>query len=56
MKIWNLGSRIVNNYLIESEKGYILIDTGYAGGYEQFRKNLTQTGVSLKEINYLFVI
>ena len=55
MKIWNLGSRIVNNYLIESEKGYILIDTGYAGGYEQFKKNLAQTGVSLKEIKYLFL-
>ena len=26
--VLNLGTRVVNNYLISSDKGYILIDTG----------------------------
>ena len=29
MKIYSLGNRIVNNYLIPCDEGYILIDTGY---------------------------
>ena len=38
--ICNLGSRIVNNYLIPSKAGYILIDTGYADGFPHFMKML----------------
>ncbi len=38
--ICNLGSRIVNNYLSSSKAGYILIDTGYAGGFLHFMKML----------------
>ena len=33
---YNLGTRVVNNYLISSEAGRILIDTGYAGGFPHF--------------------
>ena len=40
VKILNLGTRIVNNYLISSEAGWILIDTGYAGGFPHFSKML----------------
>lgn len=40
MTILNLGNRVVNNYLISSETGYILIDTGYAGGFPRFMKKL----------------
>ena len=40
MTILNLGNRVVNNYLISSELGYILIDTGYAGGFSRFMKKL----------------
>ena len=36
MKICSLGNRIVNNYLIPCDEGYILIDTGY--GCEQHAK------------------
>lgn len=31
--IRNLGNRIVNNYLIRIDNGYILIDTGYKSSY-----------------------
>ena len=36
-QIFNLGSRVVNNYLISTEVGYILIDTGYEGGRHPLR-------------------
>lgn len=38
MTIINLGTRVVNNYLISSEDGFILIDTGYAGGFPRLIK------------------
>ncbi len=31
--ILNLGNRAVNNYLVAFDEGYILIDTGYEGGF-----------------------
>ena len=39
MMIYDLGSRIVNNYLIPYDAGYVLIDTGYEGGFRRFMKN-----------------
>ena len=27
MKFFNLGNRVVNNYLISTEVGYVLVDT-----------------------------
>lgn len=55
MKIINLGTRVVNNYLIASEAGYILIDTGYAGGFSRFMKALKRNGVRPEEIRYVFL-
>ena len=45
MTIINLGTRVVNNYLISSEAGWILIDTGYAGGFSHFMKQLRKHGI-----------
>lgn len=33
MKIINLGNRIVNQYLVKLNDGFLLIDTGYSNGY-----------------------
>ena len=38
-----------------NEGGYILIDTGYADGFEGFTKKLEKTGVTPKEIKYIFL-
>ena len=39
MKIYNLGNRVVNNYLVSlDEDGYVLIDTGYADGFKGFKQ------------------
>ena len=53
--ICNLGSRIVNNYLISSKAGYILIETGYAGGFSHFIKILKKRHIQPKEIRYIFL-
>ena len=55
MTIVNLGTRVVNNYLIPSEAGRILIDTGYAGGFAHFQKMLAKHGVRPEEIRYVFL-
>jgi len=55
MTIINLGTRVVNNYLISSEIGYILIDTGYAGGFPHFLKMLEKHRIQPREIRYIFL-
>ena len=55
MTIINLGTRIVNNYLISSEAGWILIDTGYPGGFPHFVKMLRKNHIQPKEIRYVFL-
>ena len=53
--ICNLGSRVVNNYLISSDAGLILIDTGYAGGFPHFLKMLEKNRIRPTEIRYVFL-
>ena len=55
MTIINLGTRIVNNYLISSEVGWILIDTGYARGFPRFLKTLEKNHIQPKDIRYVFL-
>ena len=53
--ICNLGSRVANNFLISSDAGYILIDTGYDGGFPRFLKKLEKNCVRPEEIRYVFL-
>lgn len=55
MKIINLGNRIVNNYLVELNDGYLLIDTGYSNGYTLFLKNLAKHKIQKEQIKYVFI-
>ena len=55
MKLLNIGNRILNNYLIETDKGYVVIDTGYAGKYPRFLKGLENKGVNKTDIKYIFI-
>ena len=55
-KIFNLGCcTALNNYLISTEVGYILIDTAYEGGFKYFTNKLKQSRISPKEIRYVFL-
>ena len=54
--IYNLGNKVVNNYLVSLDGGgYVLIDTGYAENSPAFRKRLEKIGVSPKGIKYVFL-
>lgn len=53
--ILNLGTRVVNNWLISSEAGLILIDTGYAGGFPRLRRRLEKNGIRPEEIRFFFL-
>ena len=53
--IINLGNRVVNNYLIDGDDGYILIDTGYADGFRRFQRKLKKAGIDPKEIRLVFL-
>ncbi|MBR5413652.1 MAG: MBL fold metallo-hydrolase [Fibrobacter sp.] len=55
MKFFNLGTRVVNNYLISTEVGYVLIDTGYEDGFRHFADKLNRLRISPKDIRYVFL-
>ena len=53
--IYNLGTCVVNTYLIRHEDGYILVDTGYDGGIKHFAKELKRLSIKPEEIKYVFL-
>lgn len=55
MKCVNAGNRIVNNYLIETAKGWVAVDTGYEGEYEKFAAEVRRRGIELRDIKYIFL-
>ena len=55
-RIENLGNRVVNNYLISTEVGYILVDTGYDGSFPRFMRGLERRRIAAPgEIRYVFL-
>ena len=53
--IYNFGNMVVNNYMIPYESGWLLIDTGYAGGFPRFKRLLDKSGIDEKDIRYVFL-
>ena len=49
----NLG--ITKVYLLRCKDGYLLIDTGYQGDYDKFRKMLARHGINIDHIKYLLL-
>jgi len=54
-RLINVGNRISNIYLVELQKGYLLIDTGYREQFERFEKALNKKGIALDDIQYVFI-
>ncbi|MCK4421507.1 MBL fold metallo-hydrolase [candidate division WOR-3 bacterium] len=46
---------VINCFLLEARDGYLLIDTGYRGGYEQFIKGLKKIEIDISEIRYILL-
>ncbi len=55
MEIINFGDFTVNNYIIKTSKGYIVVDTGYAGNFNRFCKKLKEHRISFDEIKFIFI-
>ncbi len=55
MKIVNIGNRVLNNYLVETDKGWVAVDTGYAGELPRFMTGLRKSGIEPQEIKYIFL-
>lgn len=54
IRIHNIGGYIIKNYLLETPKGFIAIDTGYPGGEKKFLRRLS--GICKKEdLKYIFL-
>ena len=54
--IYNLGNRIVNNYLItDDDGGHILVDTGYEKDFRRFRRKLKKYKIDPKAIKTVFL-
>ncbi|HHW00619.1 MAG TPA: TMEM165/GDT1 family protein [Clostridiaceae bacterium] len=54
-RLINVGNRISNTYLIEMQKGYLLIDTGYREQFRRFEKALKKKHIALEDITYVFI-
>ncbi len=55
MKYINIGNPVLNNYLIKTGKGWIAVDTGYAGGLPRFLAGLQKNGINPQDIKYIFL-
>ncbi len=54
MRIYNIGGYVIKNYLLETPKGIIAIDTGYPGGAQKFRCCFEKRW-PLSELKYIFL-
>lgn len=55
IQVINIGGRIVNSYILLTEKGCVVIDTGYEHSFKNFSRKLSENGLSFSEINYIFL-
>ncbi len=55
MRIINIGNRVVNNYLLLTPKGWLAVDTGYAGGFRRFVNGLAAHSIDVSDIKFIFL-
>ncbi len=55
MKLINIGNRFFNNYIIQTEIGLIVIDTGYEGGFDKFVCKFKAAGLSFTDVKFIFL-
>jgi glyoxylase-like metal-dependent hydrolase (beta-lactamase superfamily II) len=55
LKIFNVGYRSANCYLLITEKAKLLIDVGWTGGMQELKWSLAQNGFSVKEVTHVLV-
>ena len=50
-QVWNVGNRIVNTYVVRTDKRTILVDTGYPEQFAAFCARLAALGLTLAQID-----
>jgi glyoxylase-like metal-dependent hydrolase (beta-lactamase superfamily II) len=55
MEMYNVGNRIVNNYLYKIRDGYVLIDTGYEHSFSNFISKIKSKGIYPNDISFVFL-
>ena len=55
MRIHELHYSNTNTYLIESESGKLLFDTGWAGTFQAFCRAMKDTGIQVKDIDLILI-
>ncbi len=54
IKIHEIGNPSLRNYLLETPEGWIALDTGYPGGFANYRKRL-ERHTPISSIRYVFL-
>jgi len=54
IKIHNIGSYFIKNYLLETPAGWIAIDAGYRGGENKFLKRFSKLA-PIEDLKYVFL-
>lgn len=55
MNVISLSYKSANCYLIPSEDGWVMIDTGWPDTFSQLLQLLNQNNISVNEVNYLII-
>ena len=55
MNVVSLTYQSANYYLISSEDGWVMVDTGWPDTFSQLLQSLNQNNISVNEINYLII-
>ena len=54
IRIHEIGSPVLRNYLLETPAGWIAVDSGYAGGFAAYRKKLERL-TPLESVKFVFL-
>ncbi|MFT9057794.1 MAG: MBL fold metallo-hydrolase [Ethanoligenens sp.] len=55
MDIISIKLSVTTCYLLKAEKGYVLVDTGYAEDWNLFQARLKEAGVELSQISHILL-
>lgn len=54
-EIINLGNSMVNTFVIKYDNCLVLVDSGYAKGFEKFKKKFEENGFKWKDVKFMFL-
>lgn len=55
IEVLNIGNFMINNHILKTSKGCIIIDTGYHNGFNNFKKRMNSLGIFARDIRFIFL-